>query len=231
MANFEQKEFNKFIIDNDVIGFFGEPVTLASGKTSYWYANYRNLTEDVYLTDRLADYVIAFAKDKGLHPDCFYGVPEGATKLAVLTQYKWAKASDKLSKGSHCLPMGRGKPKGHGNPKDKYFLGMPKGETVVIEDVTTTGGSLLKALDKLAETEIPLKAALGLTNRMEVRDDGLTVQQTVESKGLEWHHLSNSLDLLPLAIEKYSPNQELVDALEEEIRKYCRVEVSFTVNR
>jgi len=44
-----------------------------------------------FLSDKLSDYVMAFVEDSGLQPDCFYGVPEGATKLGIITQYKWAK--------------------------------------------------------------------------------------------------------------------------------------------
>ena len=35
--------------------------------------------------------------------------------------------------------MGRAKPKQHGSPEDKYFVGEPNGKIVVLEDVTTTG--------------------------------------------------------------------------------------------
>jgi orotate phosphoribosyltransferase-like protein len=36
-------------------------------------------------------------------------------------------------------------------PKDKFFVGVPKGKTIVIEDVTTTGGSLIETLNGLKE--------------------------------------------------------------------------------
>lgn len=169
MNRFNQDGFNGFVLDNGVVGFFETPIRLKSGRASNWYVNWRNVAEDVFLLDELTDYVIAFALDLGLEPDCFYGVPEGATKLGVLTQYKWARGSSDYAPHSHALPMGRGKPKDHGAPKDKYFVGEPRGKTIVLEDVTTTGGSLLTTIDSLTEAEIPIVAALGLTNRMELR--------------------------------------------------------------
>jgi orotate phosphoribosyltransferase len=40
--------------------------------------------------------------------------------------------------------MGRAKPKDHGDPKDRYFVGEPGGKVVILEDVTTTGKSLIE---------------------------------------------------------------------------------------
>lgn len=146
MAKFNQEKFNQFILENKVIGFFEEPVTFKSGRIAHEYINWRNVAEDVFLIDRLADYVMAFVEDLGLAPDCFYGVPEGATKLGVITQYKWAKKSPNYGPGSHRLPMGRKQPKDHGDPKDKYFVGAPKGKVIILEDITTTGAQPLKQL-------------------------------------------------------------------------------------
>jgi orotate phosphoribosyltransferase len=220
MSHFNQEEFNRFVLENNVVGFFEEPIKLKSGRMSNWYVNWRNIAKDVFLLDKLTDYVIAFTEDLGLEPDCFYGVPEGATKIGVLTQYKWAKKAPNYSPGSHVLPMGRGKPKNHGAPKDKYFVGQPKGKTIVLEDVTTTGGSLLTTIDSLAEAEVPVIAAFALTDRMELRDDGQSVQVAVESKGIPYHVLSNALQLLPEAYRRLNPGENIAKAIEEEFEKY-----------
>lgn len=220
MNRFNQEQFNSFILDNDIVGFFEQPIKLKSGRMSNWYVNWRNVAEDVFLLDKLTDYIIAFTKDLGLEPDCFYGVPEGATKLGVLTQYKWAKESPNYAPHSHALPIGRGKPKEHGALKDKYFVGEPRGKTIVLEDVTTTGGSLLTTLDRLTEIEIPIIAAFGLTNRMELRDDGQSVQRAVQSRNVPYYALSNALQLLPKAYKKLNPGEQIAKAIEEEFEKY-----------
>jgi orotate phosphoribosyltransferase len=218
MKQFNQEEFNKFILDNNVIGFFKEPVELKSGRTSSWYLNWRDIAEDVFLMNQLTDYVIAFTRDYGLEPDCFFGVHEGATKLGLLTQYKWAKDSPNYGPHTHTLAIGRGKPKDHGLPKDRYFLGYPKGKTIVLEDVATTGGSLLNTIDFLTEAEVI--AAFALTDRMELRDDGLTVKQAVESRGISYYALSNALQLLPEAYRRLNPGQDIARAVEEEFQRY-----------
>ena len=220
MAKFNQEEFNQFILENEVVSFFEEPITLKSGRRSHWYVNWRNVAEDVFLLDKLTDYVFAFVEDLGLVPDCFYGVPEGATKLGVLTQYEWAKNSPNYGPGSHILPMGKGKPKDHGEPKDRFFLGQPKGKIIILEDVTTTGSSLLETIDNLKQTEAQIIAAIGLTNRMELRDDGKSVKEAVEEKGVPYLQMSNALELLPLAYERLKPREEIAKKVEEEFEKY-----------
>jgi len=48
-----KKEFNEFILKNNVIGFFEEPIRLKSNRLSYFYINWRNVSEDVFLIDKL----------------------------------------------------------------------------------------------------------------------------------------------------------------------------------
>lgn len=220
MRSFNQEEFNKFIEENNIYGFFDEAITLKSGRKSHFYANWRNVVEDVWLTDKLADFVISFVKSKGVSVDTFYGVPEGATKLGVICQYKWAMQCADFSKGSHVLAMGRAKPKEHGHPKDKYFVGMPKGSVVVLEDVTTTGGSLLTTLQGLKEAGVTVSAVISLTNRMEKRDDGLSVKEAVERECFAFYNMSTALELLPKVFRKLKPSKDVAEAVEDEFEKY-----------
>lgn len=220
MNNFNQEEFNKFIEENNVYGFFYEPITLKSGRLSHFYANFRNISEDVWLTDKLADYIISFTQDKGLEVDTFYGVPDGVTKIATITQYKWAKQKDDYSKGSHVLAMGRKTPKDHGEAKDRYFVGMPKGKVVVIEDVTTTGSSLIDTIHNLQEAGVKISGVVSLTNRMEKRDDGMSVKQAVEQLAVPYFNMSSSLDLLPIIYKRIQPGREIGRAIEQEFEEY-----------
>jgi len=220
MAKFNQEKFNQFILKNNVIGFFKKPVTFKSGRIAHEYVNWRNIAEDVFLLDELADFVIAFVEDLGLQPDCFYGVPEGATKLGIITQYKWAKKSPNYGLGSHILPMGRKQPKDHGDPKDKYFVGAPKGKVIILEDITTTGSSTLETIDNLKKIDVQIIAAIILTNRMELTDDGKPAKEVIESKGVPYFQMSNSLELLPKAYQKLKPGEEIAKKVEEYYQKY-----------
>jgi len=219
----EKKEFYKFIIQNNVIGFFNEPITLKSGRKSHWYVSWRNIAEDVFLFDILTDFLISYVKDLNLKPDCFYGVPEGATKLGVITQYKWAIRDSNLTPSKFILSMGRAKPKEHGDPKDKFFLGIPKGRVIIIEDTTTTGGSLLKTIDNLLDFNINIIAAIGLTNRNEIRDDGKTVEEAIKQKKVQYFAMSDALDLLP----NLNPNETIKSHIKNYFKKYGSKEIKF----
>ncbi len=220
MAKFNQKAFNQFILENNVIRFFEAPITLKSGRLSHWYVNWRNVTGDVFLIDKLTDFVIDFVQDLNLKPDCFFGVPEGATKLAILTQYKWAKRSPHFGLGSHSLVIGRGKPKKHGELKDRFFIGQPKGKTILLEDVTTTGSSLLETIDNLNQVQAQIIAAISLTDRMELTDEKKSVKEVVQAKGVPYYQMSNAIELLPLVYKKLKPKEEIAKKIEEEFRQY-----------
>ncbi|GEM_PF-4391 len=220
MENFNQEDFNRFVVDNNIYGFFDDPITLKSGRQSHFYANFRDVVEDVWMTDKLADFVIAFARDNEIGANTFYGVPEGATKLGIIVQYKWAQKSDFYYQGSHALAMGRAKPKDHGNSKDKSFVGMPKGKVVVIEDVTTTGGSLLKTIENLQEAGVEISAVISLTNRMEKRDDKMSVADAVQEKGIDFFQMSSAIEILPIMYKKIQPGKEIGVAIEKEFQKY-----------
>jgi orotate phosphoribosyltransferase len=220
LAKFDESKFIEFIIENQVVGFFERPVTLKSGRESNWYVNWRTVSGDVFLIDRLADFLIDFTEDCGLRPDAYYGVPEGASKLGVIATYKSAKARPDFGKGSSALPMGRGKPKQHGAAQDRYFMTAPRGSIVVVEDVTTTGGSLLSTLDQLMDLDVEILAAIGLTNRMELRDDGKSVEEAVEKRGVRYLTLSRATDFLPEAYKKLAPGEEIGRAIEAEFAEY-----------
>lgn len=219
MREFNQEEYNRFLIENKVIGFFEEPITLKSGRISNWYANCRNLLDRVGVMDRLTDFVLAFADEKSISADYFYGVPEGATKLAVILNYKKGKLDNN---GNQALVIGRGKPKEHGDPNDKYFIGPVKAgdKVIVIEDVTTTGGSLIDTIKHLQESNIEVVAAIGLVNRMEKRDDGKSVEKVINELDVPYFAMGNSVDLLPMARDVSNPSASVLEEVEKYFDRY-----------
>lgn len=220
MDEFDQKEFNKFIVNNNVVGFFPEGRTLKSGRFSYWYANCRNLQDNVGIMDKTVSFLLSFVKEKGFDFDYVYGVPEGVTKLADIANYKLGMENNNPSQP---LVIGRGKPKEHGDPKDKYFIGPAKSgdKIIVVEDVTTTGGSMLKSLDSLKEAGIGVVAVIALVNRGEIREDGKTVAQCVEEKGSKYFSMSKANDLIPLAIEKNDLSSEFLQKFQEKYNEFA----------
>jgi orotate phosphoribosyltransferase len=220
MAGFDQDAFYSFIQENGVYGFFDKPITLKSGRQSHFYVNWRTVVEDVWLTEQLVQFVIDYVEANDIPVDTFYGVPEGATKLGVLTQFHWAKRQSDYGRGSHALAMGRAKPKEHGAPKDRFFVGRPRGKVVMLEDATTTGGSSISAIKALQDASIDISALISLTNRMEKRDDGSSVEDAVGELGVKFYSMSSAIDLLPRIYAEAGPSDEVGKALEREFEEY-----------
>ena len=209
-------KFNEFIIKYNIVGFFDEPLKLKSGRKSYWYVNWRNVAQDAYLMDQLTDYLLSYVSYLNLNLTCFYGVPEGATKLGIITQLKWAKLQENFLPYNYILPMGRGKPKEHGDPKDKYFLGIPSGNVVILEDTTTTGESLIDCIKSLNKIDVNVIAAIILTDRNEFRDDKRTVEEVIADLGIKYYAMSNATEILP----KLNPNNHIAQKIEEYFKIY-----------
>lgn len=223
--SFDQQKFNDFVMQHKVVGFFEKPITLKSGRTSHFYVNWRTITEDAFLTEQLIGYLIGFIQKRGITPDTIYGVPDGATKTGVLAQAMWAKMQPTYAEGSHVLAMGRKTPKDHGDPKDKFFVGAPKGKVVIVEDVTTTGGSLIETIKALKEAGIQVTAAVSLTNRNEMTNEKKSVEQAVKDQGVQYYSMSSALELLPKIIQKEKINEEIVSAVVKEFQEYGESEL------
>lgn len=204
----------EFAIDHGIFNVLDEPITLKSGKKSRIYINWRTALEDVYLSDKLSDILIS-ELTKFDDIDMVMGVAEGATKLALLSQYKMAKANADYKKGSNSFSAIRGKVKEHGSLKDKYFLGFPKGNIALIEDVTTTGGSLMDAVKILKEVDgVELKYIFVLTNRDE------SVKKLIsEEYGIPFIPLSTSDELANEYFEKNKCSEEFQQLVREELNK------------
>jgi orotate phosphoribosyltransferase len=203
-----------WMIQHDIPGFFEQPVTLASGKQSHWYVNWRHAAKDVFALEQIVALLLESIEQMGLQPDVIFGVPEGASKLAVLAQYKWAKRSSNYGPGSHILAMGRGRQKEYGAISDRAFLGAPKGRVLIIEDVTTTGQSLLDAAVQLQELEdVVLLGALSLTNRHIPGPGEPTIKEQFAAQGILFEAMVEAQDILPAAIKSYKPSTDIFTAL------------------
>jgi orotate phosphoribosyltransferase len=135
--------------------------TLASGRTSDFYVDVRQTSlhaEGSWLVGRL---LLAH-----LHPDAVAigGMTLGADPLASSA----AALSTTVGRPVHGFLI-RKEPKGHG--VGRYLVGadnLPAGSPVcMVEDTTTTGGSLLKAIDRATEAGLHVVQTLTVVDREE----------------------------------------------------------------
>ena len=92
-----------------------------------------------------------------------------------------------------------------------------------MEDTTTTGSSMLKAIDDLMDNKVNIIAAIGLTNRNEIRDDGNTVEEAIKQKNVQYFAMSNAIDLIP----RLNPNPAISNHIKDYFKKYGTREIKF----
>src|ERR1700720_233529 len=142
-------------------------ITLASGRTSNFYFNLKPTMLDPEGAALLAELTFEALKDDGL--DYVGGLEMGAVPLAgAVAQLSWIKG--------HPIAafFVRKKPKEHG--ARLAVEGLANGENlqgkrvVIVEDVTTTGGSAMKAGEAVSEAG----GQIALVFTMGGRDEGAT---------------------------------------------------------
>ena len=162
-------------------------VTLASGRKSNFYFNLKPTMLDPEGATLLADLTYEAVKDDGL--DYVGGLEMGAVPLAgAVAQLSWIKG--------HPIAafFVRKKPKEHG--ARLAVEGLAKSESLegkrvaIIEDVTTTGDSAIKAVE--AAREAGAEIALVLT--MVDREEGAT--ETFAKAGLPFRWLYRASEFL-----------------------------------
>ncbi len=217
---FDRPGYEDFIIYQRCIGFFESPLILKSGRESDWYANMRGLTNTVSLTDTTVGYVEDFLREEGIEYDYVIGVPDGATKLGLFLSYKLGGK----------LVMGRKGIKFHGASRDRLFVGpAEEGDRVcVLEDVTTTGGSLIEFIEQLKSSGLYVASAIALVNRLErvADEDPRGVEDVLQEKGTPYHALTDATTVLPRAYEKLRPGKEIARKIEDYFDKYGTVEMN-----
>ncbi|MGX1297468.1 orotate phosphoribosyltransferase [Bradyrhizobium ottawaense] len=166
-------------------------VTLASGRKSDFYFNLKPTMLDPEGATLLAELTYEALKDDNL--DFIGGLEMGAVPLAgALAQISWIKG--------HPIAafFVRKKPKEHGAAEGPKLAieGLPRGETlegkrvVIVEDVTTTGGSAMKAVESVRETGAEVVLVLTMVDREEGATD------TFGAAGLPFRSLYKASEFL-----------------------------------
>ena len=205
--------------DTPLVGFNDPPLTLKSGRPGHWYVNMRDALANQNLKCTLAKHVYAYTMELGLKPDYFLGVPDGATPLGQ----ELTKMIDYKNPSEIPASVLRAGKKAHGDPQNRYSVGPLKSgqHIVLVEDVTTTGGSSMEAILKLQEIGIWIDMLIACVNRYERRDRGRTVQDVLERDyKVKYAALTDAKTLLPKAAEKFNPSQQLRDSIEEYYKIY-----------
>ena len=174
------KEFARFLHENEIIKF-GD-FTLASGKKSSYYVDLRLVPSYPQEFRKMIKYLEKEIEESiGLDNfDSIVSVPTGGLVIASALAIETVKP----------LIYVRSKPKDYGTLKmieGKIHQGMT---VLMIDDVATTGGSVVNAIKSLKDADILVKDAYVMVNRME------GAHKALEDLGVKLHSI---LDILKIS--------------------------------
>jgi len=197
------KEFSTFLMQKEIIKF-GD-FTLASGKKSSYYVDLRLVPSYPHqfrtMVKKLQNNI---AEDIGLDSfDSLVSVPTGGLIIASALAIEIVKP----------LIYVRSKPKDYGTTKSVEGQIRKGMRVVMIDDVATTGGSVVNAIKSLKDANITIEDAYVIVNRMEGADEAL------KELGVKLHSLANVMQITQALHEQ----KFIEDDILEKVRKQIEV--------
>ncbi len=157
--------------------------TLASGKKASYYLDCRNITLHPKGANVIAAGMLEVIQSAGPLPDAVGGMAIGADPIT---------ASIITLAGQQDLPlkgfMVRKEPKDHGTGKQVEGPVTPGQRVVIVEDVITSGGSALKAVEAALEFGLVVERVIAIIDRL------AGGEAAFRAKGLELITLSTIRD-------------------------------------
>jgi len=195
------KEFSIFLFENRIIQF-GD-FTLASGKKSSYYVDLRLVPSYPHQFRKMVKHLQNEIIDKvGLENfDSIVSVPTGGLVIASALAIETVKP----------LIYVRSKPKDYGTSKSvegKIHDGL---KVVMVDDVATTGGSVINAIKSLKESKIKVEDAFVIVNRMEGADEALNEED------VKLHSLTNVMQITKVLHEQNLVGDEILKRVEKQI--------------
>jgi orotate phosphoribosyltransferase len=134
--------------------------TLASGRESSYYINSKKAIFNSQVIHYLGEVLYDLTKDLGVEAA---GGPEvGAIPMAAAMAYRYAGAGQHLE-GFFV----RKQPKGHGSQERVEGVLRPGMRVAVLDDVLTTGGSVMGAITEVEKAGAQIAAVLCIVDRQE----------------------------------------------------------------
>ena len=195
------KEFATFLHQNRALKF-GD-FTLSSGKSSSYYVDLRLVSSFPHpfrkMIKSLQDLI---SEEIGFDNfDCFASVPTGGLVIASALAMETVKP----------LIYVRTKPKEHGTTKSiegKIEQGM---KVLMIDDVATTGGSMINSIKILKEAGAVVTDAYVIMNRLEGAD------KMLESEGVKIHQLTDIIEITKSLQESNLVGNEVLEKIKKQV--------------
>jgi orotate phosphoribosyltransferase len=161
--------------------------TLASGKQSSFYIDCRLTTMSPEGLSSIGPIALAMIREKGWSPDSVGGLTLGADPVSYAIAY--ASAGTEAPVRAFTV---RKEAKAHGTGKLIEGPFESTDRVVVIEDVITTGGSALKAVEVIRAAGATILGVLAVVDREEGG------REAIEAAGLQVASIARVSEILPL---------------------------------
>ena len=197
------KEFAIFLYKNNIIRFGN--FTLASGKNSSYYVDLRLIASYPHQFRKMIKSLQNLIVEKtGLDDfDCLASVPTGGLVVTSALAIEIVKP----------LIYVRSKPKEHGTTKSiegKISAGM---KVVMIDDVMTTGTSVLNGINQLKEAELLVSDLYVIINRLEGGDKALS------DIGVQTHQLTDILEITDILFQEKLIGKEIFEKIKNQVNR------------
>jgi len=195
------KEFAIFLYKNNIIRF-GD-FTLASGKNSSYYVDLRLIPSYPHQFRKMIKNLQNLIVEKtGLDDfDCLASVPTGGLVVTSALAIEIVKP----------LIYVRSKPKEHGTAKSiegKISAGM---KMVMVDDVMTTGTSVLNGINQLKEAGLLVSDLYVIINRLEGGDKALS------DIGVQTHQLTDILEITDILFQEKLIGKEIFEKIKNQV--------------
>ncbi|HJM79674.1 MAG TPA: orotate phosphoribosyltransferase [Nitrosopumilus sp.] len=197
------KEFVTFLHQKEIIKF-GD-FTLASGKSSSYYVDLRLVPSYPHEFRMMIKHLEnQISEDVGLENfESIVSVPTGGLVIASALAIETIKP----------LIYVRNKPKNYGTSKSVEGKIHDQMKVVMIDDVATTGGSVVNAIKSLIEVNIPVKDTYVIVDRME----GAT--EALKELGVKMHSILNILEIAEILFKQKMIDVEILEKVKKQISK------------
>jgi orotate phosphoribosyltransferase len=195
------KEFATFLYKNDIIKFGN--FTLASGKDSSYYIDLRLVPSFPHQFRKMIKNLQNLIIEKvGLDDfDSFASVPTGGLVVTSALAIETVKP----------LIYVRNKPKEHGTTKSiegKISAGM---KVVMVDDVMTTGTSVLNGIKQLKESGLSISDVFVIINRLEGAD------KVFSDMGVQIHQLTDILEITNILFQEKLISKEIFEKIKKQV--------------
>ena len=195
------KEFATFLYKNDVIKFGN--FTLASGKDSSYYIDLRLVPSFPHQFRKMIKNLQNLIIEKiGLDDfDSLASVPTGGLVVTSALAIETVKP----------LIYVRNKPKEHGTTKSiegKTSAGM---KVVMVDDVMTTGTSVLNGIKQLKESGLSISDVFVIINRLEGAD------KVFSNMGVQIHQLTDILEITNILFQEKLISKEIFEKIKKQV--------------